>query len=57
MKPTQEQAQFISPPKSNTQISFGKGANMHIQFYAEKKPNKLQRWALQKVFGIYLEDV
>ena len=57
MKPEQKTHLFEAPPKSNTQISFGKGANMHIQFYAEKKPNKLQRWALQKVFGIYLEDV
>lgn len=46
---------FNNPPNPNVRIRFGKDSNMNIQFYAKTAPNKLQRWMLRKVLGIYME--
>jgi hypothetical protein len=54
---TDNEFKFVTPPVANTKLSFGKGSNMHIEFYSKKKPNALQRWLLKKMFGIYLEDL
>jgi hypothetical protein len=50
-----EPTTFHSTPIPNVRVRFGKDSNMNIQFYAKTAPNKLQRWMLRKVFGIYME--
>jgi hypothetical protein len=46
---------FSNPPNPNVRIRFGQDSNMNIQFYTNSMPNKLQRWMLRKVFGIWME--
>jgi hypothetical protein len=46
---------FSNPPNPNVRIRFGQDSNMNIQFYTNRMPNKLQRWMLRKVFGIWME--
>ena len=45
----------INTPSPNVRIRFGQDSNMNIQFYTNSMPNKLQRWMLRKVFGIWME--
>lgn len=43
--------------KPNIKISFGDDANFHIEFHSIHPPNKFQRWMLQKILGIRMENI